>query len=336
MAKRADPKLAAAAAVGAAAVAGALGKVARERVAHQADVEEERTYRLARDEDVAEGIRRIARGQLDDASEHLADASGANGAAGEAVHEARKDLKRARAVVRLARDQLGDEAYRRENALYRDTGRSLSGARDSKVLVDTLDALIARFAAELAEGAFAALRAQLAGEAAAEHARLRRDGQAIVSALPRLGAGRDRIATWPLADGAAVAALAPGLERIYRRGRRAARAARRHPSDETLHELRKRAKDLWHAAQIARPAAPDELKRLGRRAHRVSDVAGEDHDLAVLRAAAEARGAVLRPGELPLLRALIDRRQKRLRREALKRARRLYRAKPRRLARALG
>lgn len=335
MAKRADPKLAAAAAAGAAAVAGAIGKVAHDRVARRAEVEEERTYRLGDDEDASEGMRRIARGQLDDAAEQLEDAPGGDGP-GEAVHEARKDLKRARAVVRLLRDQLGDETYRRENALYRDTGRSLSGARDAKVLVDTLDSLIARFAAELPEGAFAALRAQLAAESEAEHARLRRDGDAIASALPRLGVGRDRIATWPLAEGADRAALAPGLERIYRRGRRAARAARKDPSDETLHELRKRAKDLWHAAQIARPAAPAELKRLGRRAHRLSDAAGEDHDLAVLRTAAEARGAALRPGELPLLRALIERRQKRLRRRALARARRLYRAKPRRLARVLG
>jgi hypothetical protein len=33
------------------------------------------------------------------------------------------------------------------------------------------------------------------------------------------------------------------------------------------HELRKRAKYLWCAAQIVRPAAPKKMKRIARRAH---------------------------------------------------------------------
>jgi CHAD domain-containing protein len=62
-------------------------------------------------------------------------------------------------------------------------------------------------------------------------------------------------------------ALAPGFRRIYRRRRRACRTARQEPSTENLHELRKRAKYLWYAAQIARAAAPMKMKRIARRAH---------------------------------------------------------------------
>ena len=123
--------------------------------------------------------------------------------------------------------------------------------------------------------------------------------------------------------------LEPGFERIYRRGRRALKAARRDTSTENLHELRKRAKDLWHAAQILRLAAPKKMKRLARHAHRLSDVVGADHDLAVLRAAARERQETLASGELALLDGLIGRRREQLRRKALKRARRLYARKPR-------
>ena len=46
------------------------------------------------------------------------------------------------------------------------------------------------------------------------------------------------------------------FERIYRRGRRAQRSAADEASTEAIHELRKRAKDLWHAAQVLRPVGP--------------------------------------------------------------------------------
>jgi CHAD domain-containing protein len=126
--------------------------------------------------------------------------------------------------------------------------------------------------------------------------------------------------------------LEPGFERIYLRGRRALKAARKDPDTESLHELRKRAKDLWHAAQVLRPAAPKAMKRLARRAHALSDVVGDDHDLAVLQAAARERQATLAPGELALLEGLIARRRRRLQRKALAQGRRVYARKPATLA----
>jgi len=79
------------------------------------------------------------------------------------------------------------------------------------------------------------------------------------------------------------AALKLGLRRIYRRGRKRIRVASADPTTENRHEARKRVKDLWHATQIVRPAAPRKPKKLSRRAHDVADLLGDDHDLAVLR-----------------------------------------------------
>jgi CHAD domain-containing protein len=151
-----------------------------------------------------------------------------------------------------------------------------------------------------------------------------------------LAAARRRVAGWPIDDDGGLELLEPGFERIYRRGRRALKAARNDPDTEQRHELRKRAKDLWHAAQILRPAAPKPMRKLARRAHALSDLAGDDHDLAVLRAAARERHATLARGELALLEGLIARRRGRLQRKALSRARRVYARKPRKLARVLG
>jgi CHAD domain-containing protein len=280
-------------------------------------------FRLAPDERVGDGVRRIARGQLELATGHLGGDDPA-----EAVHEARKSLKRVRAVVRLARDHLGDEVYRYENRVFRYTGRSLGVARDAEVLRQTLDALLRGDREELGDHAFAGARAAFDRDARSARERMAGAIAAIDAVRGSLGATRDRVGTWPLPDDADPGALAPGFERIYRRGRRALKAARRDRGDDQLHELRKRAKDLWHAAQILRPASPKRMKRLARRAHRLSDLLGNDHDLAVLLEAAGERHGTLRPGELALLTRLVERRRKRLQRKALARAKRLYRRKP--------
>ena len=43
------------------------------------------------------------------------------------MHEARKDMKKLRALLRLARGELGGQTYERENARFRDAARSWPG-----------------------------------------------------------------------------------------------------------------------------------------------------------------------------------------------------------------
>lgn len=333
MAPRTTPAVpTAAGALVAAGGAAVAVKRARDRSTRRAaETKRSRAYRLHPDEEAADGIRRIARGQLDLARDQLDGEAG--GDLETAVHEGRKALKRLRALVRISRDALGDEAYRRENSTFRDTGRRLTDARDAAVMVQALDALAARYRDELDDDAFAGLREALASEAHAAAARLDRDEGDVHAARGALEAARRRVAGWPLPQDGGVAVLEPGFERVYRRGRKALKAARRERDTDSFHELRKRAKDLWHAAQVVRPAAPKEMKKLARRAHALSDALGDDHDLAVLRSAARERHATLAPGELALLEGLIARRRKRLQSKALARGRRVYARRPVKLAR---
>jgi CHAD domain-containing protein len=313
-------------AAGAVASGGALaaGKVVRDRVVERSTRRRTR-LRLRPDESAADELRRMARGQLELASGRLESGDDV----GEAVHEARKSFKRMRALVRLARDPLGEDVYRSENRAFRDTGRELSAARDAQVLRETLDDLADRYRDEIDDDAFSGLREALDADACAAHERIAEDAGAVEAVRASLDAARDRVATWPLPEHADASVLAPGFERIYKRGRRALKAARRDPSDENLHELRKRAKDLWHAAQILRPTSPRRMKRLARRAHALSDLLGDDHDLAVLLGATRERHRTLRRGELALLRGLVGRRRARLQRAALACGRRVYGRKPR-------
>ena len=291
-----------------------------------------RRFRLRDGEPVPDGLRRIAGGQLDMSIERLH--ADTDDDLGTAVHETRKSLKRVRATVRLARDELGDDVYRRENEAFRQAGRQLAGARDSRVLLETLDAVTDRYPDDMPRARCHGFKRTLVGRHGAAQRRLR-EGGAIPEVLSELGEASARVPDWPLErDG--IGALAPGFKRIYRRGRRAYRAARREPSTENLHELRKRAKDLWYAAQIVRSASPKKMKRIVRRAHELSNLIGEDHDLALLgQRADERRDRFADEAAVGELAKLVERRRDELRREAMDIAGRLFHKKPRKFVRPL-
>src|SRR5215510_15173660 len=59
-----------------------------------------------------------------------------------AVHSARKQLKKARADLRLLRKALGPQRYAYENMAIRDVARPLTAVRDARVLMDTLERLV--------------------------------------------------------------------------------------------------------------------------------------------------------------------------------------------------
>jgi CHAD domain-containing protein len=309
---------------GAAAVG---GKVAWDKLSGPGD-EDEQAYRLRTGEPTPEGLRRIARGQLDRAHAELKGAPKRKLAV--AVHDTRKSLKRLRAAVRLGRDALGEGTYKRENQAFRDTGRRLAWVRDASVLIETLDDLEQAAGRELPSGATAGLRKRLEAERKEALQSLKEDDVVIDAVLDELEDARTRTATWTL-DTDGFSALEPGLRRIYRRGRKAMNAAAEEPSTENLHEWRKRVKDLWHAEQILRPASPKKMKKLAKRMHELSDLLGDDHDLAELRKYAATHRQCFddRVAQVALV-AVIDRCRKDLQRGALSLGAKLYRRSPKR------
>ena len=326
----AEAAAAAAVVTGAAAVG---GKLAKDKLSASRRKEEARAYRLGDGEFVPDGMRRIARGQLDEGIEELEGQPGRK--LDEAVHETRKRLKRLRASLRLGRSAMGDEAYRPENAAYRDMGKRLSAPRDARVLIETLDALSERFGDELPSDQTALLRDRLVKSHKSAVAKLRRDKATFEQVRTGLEEARVRSASWKY-DAEGFDALRPGLQRLYRRGRRSMRAAAAEPSDEHLHEWRKRSKDLWHALQILRPAAPKRMRARAKQAHELSDLLGDDHDLAVLRehVATTAFPAEEEATRTALL-SVIDRRRASLQRDAFKLGKRIYARRPKRFARSV-
>lgn len=295
---------------------------------HTPDDRPRAPYRLRDDEPVPDGIRRIALCQLELARDDLSGAPEREQA--EAVHETRKRIKRLRACVRLARDAVGDATYQRENDALGAAARQLSTARDAHVLLDTLDDVRERFSVELPGRATGKLRDRLVEERDRAMPSGHDDDPRVDAVLAALSDARGRTNAWTF-DGDGFDALAPGLRRIYRRGRKRMRAARKDPSAENLHEWRKRVKDLWHATQILEAARPKRMKRLAKRAHNLADLLGDGHDLAVLRTYADAHPELFEHADDA--RALIDvleRREAALCEDALALGRKLYDQPPKR------
>jgi CHAD domain-containing protein len=285
-----------------------------------------RKYRLKQGEPVPEGVARIARGRIDHAMDAL------NGDAGddpeEAVHDARKDMKKLRALLRLVRGELGEKTFRRESAAFRDAARELAGVRDADVMLATLGALEERYPDELPADAAGGLRQALEAHKLRTAAGAR--GQAAKGAIAILSEARGRVKDWPLEqDG--FETFEAGLRRTYRRGRRDWRTAASDPSPENLHEWRKRVKELWYHCSILEETWKPVMAALADESHELSDRLGDDHDLAVLLAWAHEHAA---DGHEEL-EALVARRRQELQDEAFAYGARLYADKPKEFVRRI-
>jgi CHAD domain-containing protein len=274
-----------------------------------------RKYKLREGEAVPRGIARIARGRIDHAIDELEGRT--DSSPEEAVHEARKDMKKLRAVIRLVRAEVGDDVYRRENACFRDAGRELSGVRDADVMLATLEKLDKEIPAADAGDLRQALEAHKLRTAGGARS------QASVEVVGILTTVRRRVGRWPL-DQDGFDALAGGLSRIYRRGRKDFRRARGEPTTENLHEWRKRVKDLWYHLTILRTAWPPVMDALADEAHALSEHMGEDHDLSVLLAWAEEHA----PASAAAIAGPVKRQRGELQAAAFELGARLYAEKP--------
>lgn len=282
----------------------------------------DREFALYGGEPLAQGLRRVVLEQVDGAIALLEPQD--DGLSERAVHESRKALKRLRALARLLRDQLGPERFETENAALRDAGRRLARARDAEVLAATLEEIMARNKRAVSHDTFAVLAGHLRSERRLAEAHLLGDESTIGEVTGELTAVRERAGDW-LPPDAGFDAVSSGLRRVYRQGSERYRSARRDPTIEHLHDWRKRVKDLRHAAEVLEPAHPKRMSRLARRADRLGETLGDDHDLAMLELLAREHPELfVSPSERKLLRRLVRRRRARLQARAVRLGAQVY------------
>lgn len=275
---------------------------------------------------LADGIQQVVDEQIGLAIAELRGET--DGTRAQEVHEARKRCKRVRAVLRLIRDVIGDDVYRRENLAVRDAARRIAEVRDAQVLVTTLDAVVAQAGGSIDGAAVVPARAALR----AAHHRLRRRvlyrGTAVAATVADLTAVGQRSCEW-LTDEVTFADLRPGIARVYRRGRARMSDAYDDPVPERFHDWRKRVKDLWHHLELLQPAWPAVLAALAEEAHRLADLLGDEHDRSVLAQVLDERPDLLTdPDAAGRLRAAIGEQRRDLQAAARPLGAKLYAESP--------
>lgn len=280
-------------------------------------------YRFGADEAVEQEIVRCAREQLDRAVSELSEQARTDPA--RAIHSARKAIKKERSLLRLVRGAIPPEQRRRENAELRKAARGLSGARDADVMIASINQLSEQFAGQLPANAFEAIQEDLEARRSAQPGR--GNGSVVDSrSVQELAAARARVDDWQLEKGG-WNALESGLMRSYRRGRQAFARARAGGGMEDLHAWRKRVKDLWYHERLLAPTCGPTVRGHAKELDRLSDLLGDDHDLALLRQAL-TQGSTPVAVDLDAVVNLIDHRRSELQTEATRIGERLYAETP--------
>src|SRR5690242_7730782 len=112
-------------------------------------------YHIEPHKPIAPELKRVLKEEVTKAAEQLLSAR--NPQSAEAIHEARKSVKKIRAILRLVRAELGG-AYREENVRFRDIGRTLSELRDAGAMAETFDGLRKLYGSDVDRRAWDSLR----------------------------------------------------------------------------------------------------------------------------------------------------------------------------------
>jgi CHAD domain-containing protein len=234
-------------------------------------------YHFKRDESVPEAVRRIAREELEYAVDQLGRRR--NRSHDEGIHEARKSVKKIRALLRLFKTELGGK-YRTESRGLGEAGRKLSELRDAGAVIEILDTLKKKYPQELRGRKIDSIRRGLM--ARKRHAEKEANlPQVLRKMAESLKAARKRVKTWPIrTDG--FAAIEPGFEKTFRAVRAAFRVAQKHPRPENYHEWRKRVKDHWYHIRLLENLWTDVLRGYENSLKDVESWLGDDHNLVLL------------------------------------------------------
>ncbi|MGK7296930.1 MAG: CHAD domain-containing protein [Candidatus Wenzhouxiangella sp. M2_3B_020] len=269
------------------------------------------SYRLERDESIEDGIRRIAVEQIDKA---LAEIDDDDLDRHETVHQVRKRCKKLRALARLVRPVF--PGYKRINATYRDAAKELSWIRDAHAVIETIDDLVDRFDDATDSEAFRPIREELVARRDETDADRETIDRRIEQFRDTMAGGRAEVASWTLeADGGP--AVAGGTKKTFKRARNAMAEAADAPTTGAFHEWRKRVKYHWYHARLLKACWPKLVKPWANEAHRLSDLLGDEHDLAVLHATLlESPERFADRDTLQAFTGLVERRRAELRTEA--------------------
>lgn len=231
----------------------------------------------------------------------------------QAVHELRKSIRRARALLRLTRDLLPERTADALAEELREAQAAASALRDTDVLLQTLRGKLGLHPTPAQKRMLSALASDLRVQ--------QRQARGVIAGIVGRSAGVLS------AVGARYARALPGridpdaiergLRDSYRRTRRRQRRAHGKHGDEPFHDWRKSTKALSYQLELLASGGFDHTRKARRQIADLAEAQGEVTDLMLLRRRLEGGAAADRETArlVRRLQALIDRRRKKVVRE---------------------
>jgi CHAD domain-containing protein len=278
-------------------------------------------YRLKRRRSLARELSRVVAKEFDLAIDQLTDDS----AGGDAVHEARKSVKKIRAVLRLLQKDLG-KIYRVQNERLRTVAHQLAPLRDTDVMADTLKAVRAHNPKSITAGIFSSVDRALAARRRATVSRLH--PQRLLARAARVLKKSARRTSRGVRRAAGSAIIEKGAAHAYRRARKAMICVEQTPEDVLFHVWRRRVKDHWYHMRLLESIHRTARAR-ARELRQLETWLGDDHNLTQLRVTIlKARACFGRKRTTTAVVGSIDDYQAVLRNRALELGQRMFAHKP--------
>ena len=281
-------------------------------------------FRLRTHEPAAKGLKRIIRKELRSSIEQLQ----VKRPSDDAIHEARKSMKKVRAVLRLvAKDVDIGPALKH----MRDAAHILSPIRDAGSLLGSARTLCSHHADELPANTCRSLIARLDhNKVTVQRSAARQHAIPKTIQLLRRVYVASRNWTW---NKTGWSTLVSQVRRTYKKARRAMRSLSLRSRPEIFHEWRKRTKDLRYALRL--------FEKRGVRRRDLTNLElletwlGDDHDLAALHATTSVGAGGNGVSADAALTAVVQREQRTLRQKALSLGRRILLQTPKRFEKRL-
>jgi len=286
------------------------------------------SFRLRPRKSITRELRRLARKQLRNARGLLQANTPPDP---NAVHEARKSLKKVRTIIQLID---ADEGRRLDGSTkrLRRVAHMLSRVRDADAMQETVETLHKQQPRLLTSAIMKRLKSWMSARRRSVRAGF--DDATWTSVEDELRALRRKARHWRPSH-RDFSAIAHGIETIHRRGRKALKRAMARQMADDFHRWRKQIKSLWYGLRLLQPTD----SRLGRdiRALRHAEQQlGNDHNVVVL-CSALSKDDVLRQTPLGVdqLKLAADRQHLKARKTAIAAAQSIYQHGSRQYARHL-
>ena len=279
-------------------------------------------------ESIQVNVQRIMQTRIDRCRAHLH-----QDAPHEAIHQTRKELKKIRALLRLIRYQIGEEAYQTANHYFRDAARLISDARDVSAGWETAEELQSLLTTARDRQAVGRLKRHLRAKKAAI-TRYQVHGDKLLESVTEALAEAEQLhRAWTISDDG-FEAVEKGIKRIYRQCQKRQAVAYSQDDPKAFHQWRKSVKYLRYQVDTLSPLWPGLLQALEGELNLLTDYLGDDHDLLVLQETIK-EAKVMPPATQRSVFGTIDERRAQLQQEALPLAKKLFAQKPKKFVAGL-